>query len=114
MPEDQNIYVTSHNQQGGITAYQVNLQPGDRVLNENDSRQLEQLLAGETFASISVTAVMGDQEALRFASQIKNFLTSKGRTVTGVDQALYTSPVQGQIVERAGDDGVLKIIICGR
>ena len=114
MDDDRDINVTSYNQQGGITAYQVNLQPGDRALNENSSRQLEQLLAGETFTSISVTAVMGDQEAFRFASQIKNFLTLKGHTVTGVNQALYKSPVQGQIVEKAGDDGVLKIIIGGK
>ena len=114
MSNDRNINVTSHNQQGGITAYQVNLQPGDRVLSESVASQLQSLLNQETFKSIDLVAVMGDQEAFRFASQIKNFLTSSGYEVNGVNQAVFTKSIQGQIIEPPNDAGVTKIIIGGR
>ena len=114
MDDDRNINITSYNQQGGITAYQVNLQPGDRNLKNNGASQIESTLASQSFESISVTAVMGDQEAFRFASQIKNFLDSKGYTVKGVNQAIYREPVQGQIIELADPDGIVNIIIGGR
>lgn len=114
MPDDNNIHVTSYNQQGGITAYQVNLQPGDRVLKDAVRHRLDQTLKQRSFSSIRITAVMGDQEAFRFASQIKNYLESAGYQVSGVDQAVYTRPIQGQAIEPANDGGMLNIIIGGR
>ena len=114
MPDDNNIHVTSYNQRGGITAYQVNLQPGDRALNDPVRHSLDQTLKQQSFASIRVTAVIGDQEAFRFASQIKNYLESAGYQVSGVDQAVYTRPIQGQVIEPADDGGMLNIVIGGR
>ena len=57
---------------------------------------------------------MGDQEAFRFASQIKNCLISKGHQVNGVNQVVYTKPIQGQIIEKPDKGGVLRITIGGR
>ncbi len=47
---------------------------------------------------VVVTAVMGDQEAFRFASEIKDYLTSQGYEVDGVNQAIFSGPITGQIV----------------
>lgn len=105
------INVTSHNQQGGITAYQVNIQKGDRQLTENAATQLKKYLANKTFSKIDVVAVMGDGEAFRLASQVKNFLVSQGYSVEGVGQAVFSAPVQGQIIEPPNSQGVIKIII---
>lgn len=109
-----NIHVESHDQQGGITAYQVNIQPGDRQLSDNVTKQLEDYLKSISYKSVEVNAVMGDGEAFRFASQIKNFLTSGGIDVKGVNQVMYAAPVQGQVIEPPNDTGVVKVIIGNR
>ena len=115
MSNDKHIHVTSHGQQGGITAYQVNIEPGDRVLTEASAEQLDSQLAQESFDTINLVAVWGDQEAFRLASQIKNHLISKGQKVNGVDQVAFDQPVQGQrIVNNPDRVGVLEIIIGGR
>jgi hypothetical protein len=77
------VYVESHNQQGGITAYQVNLQPGDRQLTSQQMKQVRDSLGSVDFKSVEICAVMGDGEAFRFASQIKDFLVSEGIEIAG-------------------------------
>ncbi len=108
------IHIESHNQQGGITAYQVNIQPGDRKLSTGAAQQLKNYLKGVNFKSIEVNAVMGDGEAFRFASQIKNFLTSEGFDIKGVNQVMYLAPPQGQIIEPPNNEGLVKVIIGSR
>ena len=112
--EQGDIHVTSHDQRGGITAYQVNIQPGDRQLTPVRGQQVKDLLNKLKFKTIEVNAVMGDGEAFRFASQIKNYLTEEGYEVSGINQVMYTTPVQGQIIERPNDAGMVKIIIGNR
>ncbi len=110
MPDEQEINITSYNQQGGITAYQVKIQPGDRQLTEANADRLERTLNDLEFVEIEVNAVMGDGEAFRFATQIMNFLTTKEFPVKGVNQAMYTAPVQGQKIEQH-DNGLLRIVV---
>ena len=62
---------------------------------------------------IEVNAAMGDGEAFRFASQIKNFLVSKDLPVKEVNQVLYTAPVQGQKIEQH-QGGLVRIIVGNR
>ena len=106
--------VTSYNQQGGITARNVSIQPSDRKLSTNVEQQLKDHLSKATFKKIEVNAIMGDAEAFRFASQIKDYLVSEGYEIHGVNQVMYASPVQGQIFEGPDDKGVARIIIGGR
>ena len=112
--EQPRIDVTSYNQQGGITAYQVNIQPGDRKLTEISAQQLKDYLNGLAFTSVEVNAVMGDGEAFRLASQIKNFLVSEELNVTGVNQVVYSEPVQGQLIEAPNEAGLVRVIIGSR
>lgn len=108
------IHVESHGQTGGITAYQVNIQPGDRQLKPNVAQDVKDKLSEIEFEKIEVNAVMGDGEAFRFASQIKNFLVSEGFEIKGVNQVLYANPPQGQIIETPKDEGTVRIIIGSR
>ncbi|MFC1548306.1 hypothetical protein ACFL5M_07235, partial [Candidatus Neomarinimicrobiota bacterium] len=101
----------SHNQQGGITAYQVNIQPGDRVL---DGSQLQSKLDEHQFNDIRIKTAWGDQEAFRFATQTKNYLVANGYSVKNIVHAMYSKPIQGQHINPVGDDGVLEIVIGGR
>ena len=112
--EQPRIDVRSYNQQGGITAYQVNIQPGDRKLTDTAAQQLRDYLNGVEFKSVEVNAVMGDGEAFRLASQIKNFLVSEELNVTGVNQVVYSEPVQGQLIEPPNDAGLVRVIVGGR
>lgn len=108
------IHVESYAQQGGITAYQVNIQSGDRQLSTRPAQQLKDYLDKTDFKTIEVNAIMGDAEAFRFASQVKNYLVSEGFEIKGVNQVVYTAPIQGQIIEPPNDAGMIRIIIGGR
>jgi len=110
-----NINVTSYNQSGGITAYNVNIGPQDRKLTSQLADQLLDHIKKNSIEKATVTSVMGDQEAFQFASAIKAFLTDQGIPVNGVNQAVYNKPIKGQIIEPVKDDSKsINIIIGGK
>ncbi|MEI6886548.1 MAG: hypothetical protein WCO02_18810 [Bacteroidota bacterium] len=107
--EDKNIYITSHNQSGGVTAQTVNFGPLARQMNQQLGDQLRQNIP--TSAAIKVIAVLGDGEAFGFANQVLQWLKSNGFSkAEGVDQALYTQPVIGQRIDKNAVDE-FKVII---
>lgn len=104
-----NINITSTNQSGGITAHTVNIGPTARSMNEQIGQQLKQHIP--TSAKVSVTAVMGDGEAFGFANQVLAWLRANGyATDEGVNQAVYSQPVMGEILEKK-DDSQFELII---
>jgi len=90
------IDVRSYSQSGGITAGEIHVGQQPRRFTPDVASQLRGLLP--TGKKAVVTAVMGDQEAFRFASEIKDYLTSQGYEVDGVNQAIFSGPITGQIV----------------
>ena len=48
--------------------------------------------------SIQITSVMGDQEAINFASQLKTLFLESGWTVDGLIHAIFTNPIKGIII----------------
>lgn len=102
----------SINQQGGITAGTVNISPQERKLTQGLIAQLETLLKDHKTNKIDIVAVLGDQEAYQFATQIDKYLKSQGYLTDGVSQAVFSEPVLGQNIEFGTD--VVKIIIGGR
>jgi hypothetical protein len=76
--------VTSIGQSGGITAGIVNVGPQPRRLDEGLKTQLAQLLPNKT-REVKIQAILGDSEAIVFATQIKNYLNSR-RVQSGRDQ----------------------------
>lgn len=100
-PGQNQFNVTSFNQQGGITAGQVNIGHPPRDLDANMCAELLKHLPKDK--TVVVSSVMGDGEAFQFATRIKNFLTGKGFSVDGVNQAIYSQPVQGQHVNLLPD-----------
>lgn len=90
------INVNSHNQKGGITAGVVNISSQPRKLTDETASQLMHLVSSKKGQTIIVTCTMGDGEAFGYATQIKNYLTTNGISVDGVNQAVYSQPVMGQ------------------
>ena len=105
------VNVTSYNQSGGITAGEIHVGEQARHITPEVASQLYQHLPKDK--KVSIAAVMGDQEAFRFANEVKDYLSSKGYTVDGVSQSIYSRPVVGQIINR-NDDGGFDIIIGAR
>ena len=105
------VNVTSYNQSGGITAGEIHVGEQARHITPEVASQLYQHLPKDK--KVSITAVMGDQEAFRFANEVKDYLSSKGYTVDGVSQSIYSRPVVGQTINR-NDDGGFDIIIGAR
>jgi Flp pilus assembly protein TadG len=103
MSVDKNIFVTSHNQMGGITANTVNFGPTARSMNDQLGSQIKENIP--TNAKVTVTAVLGDGEAFGFANQILAWMKANGYdSVEGVNQAVYTNPVMGQNLNKKSDD----------
>lgn len=112
MSEKKNIFITSHNQMGGVTAHTVNFGPTARSMDENLGNQLKQHVP--ISASVRVVSVLGDGEAFGFANQVLTWMKANGYSnVEGVDQAVYSEPVMGQIVNKK-DDNEFEIIIGAR
>lgn len=90
-----NVFVTSHNQSGGITAHTVNVGLAARLVDENLIRQINETIPKGSI--VNVNAVLGDQEAFGFASKILAWLRNNGYKNTknehGVDQAMYNQPI---------------------
>jgi hypothetical protein len=102
MSDEKNIFVTSHNQMGGITAHTVNLGPTARQMNDILGAQIKQGVP--VTAKVTVISVLGDGEAFGFANQILTWMKSNGYSnVNGVDQAVYSGPVMGQNIDKKND-----------
>lgn len=103
MSNGNNIFISSNHQLGGITAHTVNFGPTARAMNAQMGAQLKQQVP--TSAAVKVVAVLGDSEAFGFANQILTWMKVNGYTkVDGVDQAVYSSPVSGQNINKIADD----------
>lgn len=88
----------------------MNFGPQPRHLDEYLKSGLDSYI--NSGSKVIVTSVMGDGEAFNFANQVKLYLQSKGFDVDGVNQAIFSMPIRGQIIEPPKDgDSTFKIII---
>lgn len=109
MSSEDNIFITSHNQSGGVTAHTVNFGPTARTMNAQLGGQLKQHIPAT--AKVTITAVLGDGEAFSFANQVMTWLRENGYiNVDGVNQAVYSQPVMGQNLNKI-NDGQFELII---
>lgn len=69
-----------------------------RSMNKALKKQLTDSLPKT--AKVRITSVLGNSEALTFAQEIYDFLNGNGYQVKGVDQAVYSKPVVGQIINK--------------
>ncbi len=97
------ISIKSSKQSGGITAQNVNIQPQKRYLTVELKLQINEIILKNTGKNITVVATLGNQEALEFASEIFEYIKSKGREVSGVYQAVYTTPIKWQHIKEKKD-----------
>ena len=109
--EDKSINVTSYYQSGGITAHSVNFGRPPRTLDSQGARFLRDNLPQDKSKEIEIMCVMGDQEALRFGTEIMDFVKSLGyKNVNGVNQAVLTGPVPPHGLVRM-DGGKIRVQI---
>jgi hypothetical protein len=92
------INVASHDQRGGITAGILNVGAQPRDLTPKLMRQLLEALPDKE-GDVTVTCILGDGEAFRFATSIKDYLVGQGYTVNGVNQAVFSGPLEGQTID---------------
>lgn len=51
-------------------------------------------------SNVKVTAVLGDQEAFAFATEVSQFLKNDQYNIEGPDQAVFNKPVVGQFIKQ--------------
>jgi len=76
----------------------IEKQAAPRSLSERQIKQIAANLGPAPGGGVSVTSVMGDQEAFMFAVALKSVLERGGWKVDGVNQAIYTNPIRGLII----------------
>jgi hypothetical protein len=91
-----NVYITSNNQSGGVTAQNVNINArAQRVMGDN----LKIGLLGQIPKDkpIVVWSLMGNEEALRYATEIFNFMKISGYNLIGNApfSQIWTAPLYG-------------------
>jgi hypothetical protein len=108
MPNGDTFNVSSHGQQGGITAGQVNFGRQPRFLDEAAKRTITTGLPNRSIP-ITVIATMGDGESIQFGQTILNFLRSNGYTVDGVNQAVWNGSFPGTQIDTSTTPIQIKI-----
>lgn len=102
-----NININTNFQNGDNN---VHIGPQQRHINSNVQDQLISLIPSGK--DVDLTCILGDGEGYNFSTEIKKFLESKGYAVNGVNQAVFSGPVNGQIIEQPKDgSNIYKIII---
>jgi hypothetical protein len=90
------IFITSNNQTGGITAHTVNnFAPPARKMDEATGKHFLSIMPKT--ATVNVYAAGGDSEANLFANQILQWLQTNGYSLAwGIGQRFNTVPQMGQ------------------
>jgi hypothetical protein len=95
---------------GGV--FDIPISEPQRHLNDRLMAQLRKLVKRDD--NIEIYSVLGDLEALRFATEVKNYLESIGYTIAGQGQAIYPKPMEGHCVVRDPKNMSYVQIIIGR
>jgi hypothetical protein len=104
--EKKNVFVTSNNQSGGITAHTVNLGPRPRHLDDGQrSYFLRTIPKGKT---VGVEAE-DNPEAFQYAKEIADFLNSSGYDAPRMVVGNSIPPQTGQRIDIRGDVYVIVI-----
>jgi len=103
---DNTFNVNSYNQQGGITAGQVNIGKVKRRISPAFAAQTLDFAHKYQGRKIRVISAMGDAESFNFATQIKSLLEFNGYKVDGVDQVMTVPPLTGEHIGETQDGGI--------
>lgn len=101
------VNITSHGQQGGITAHTVNIGPQQRSLSSPNAAALKQQILTQLSRAkpITVFCIMGDTEGYYFGMEIHAFMKANGFTMAepdGISQGVFTPPPKGLSVNDKG------------
>jgi hypothetical protein len=83
----------------------VAIEPGRRVIAPDAQEVLRGMLRGGAGSHIHLCGVMGDQETIALAEQLKLIFVGAGWIVEGVDQLSLNRPLQGMILQLETDTG---------
>lgn len=70
-------------------------QAAPRLLSDAQRQGFAAALQGHAQTEVTVNATLGDQEGVQFANHLKAMLEEAGWQVHGVNQVVYTNPIQG-------------------
>ena len=74
-----------------------------RALTQSQAAAISKALAAGPAAHISVSAVLGDPEALRYATQLRQAIAAGGWQVDGIRQSLFSEQMVGVLIFVGGD-----------
>lgn len=69
-----------------------------RGISEYDKIQILNILKKYKNAELTITSVMGDSEAFKFAHEIKELFELANWKINGINQAAFSAPVEGLII----------------
>lgn len=66
-----------------------------RDISETERKEMIKVLNGYVNGTVTITSILGDSESLQFAKKIKEIFEAAGWKVNGVNQAVFTNPIEG-------------------
>ena len=69
-----------------------------RGISEYDKIQMLNILKKHKNGELTLTSVMGDSESFKFAHEIKELFELANWKVNGINQAMYSQPIEGLII----------------
>jgi regulator of replication initiation timing len=75
----------------------------DRTIDNAAASRMEATLKTISPAKVRITTVLGDAEAFRYATRIMDILKRAGWQVDGLNQAIFTAPAMGIMMQVADD-----------
>lgn len=89
--------INNYNQMGGQVAHQIfNIGPQERHLTPEVTAQLDTIVTEHTGKTIQVHCIQGDSEAFAFASEVRQYLLSRGSTVSAIGTIFSQEIIRGQ------------------
>ncbi|EKD25449.1 MAG: hypothetical protein ACD_80C00054G0002 [uncultured bacterium (gcode 4)] len=95
--------VSSNNQQGGITAGQINIGNNQRHLSDEDIKSLIESISAQNPTLIKITS-NSNMESYQYAKDVQQFLVSKGYNVEGVYQTMLAGGPIGISTQSEGEN----------
>ena len=69
-----------------------------RAVTEGQAAAISKVLAARPQRRISITAVLGDPEALQYATQLRQAIVAGGWQVEGIRESLFSQQIAGLLI----------------
>ena len=96
------FHVVNYGTHGKAIGQQINIGRQERTLRGKDLSGVRAVAFRFPDIAITITCLLGDGEGFSFAHELMELLRSAGWAVEGVNQAIFSAPMEGVVLRSTG------------